>query len=81
MRVEMVNLPIFGEEVGVPFPCFDIKLVVDETVEDFTAIIKREAREILSKMSNKEYLAWRVITSMMPCLNHVLGAWDTPRGA
>jgi hypothetical protein len=57
MRIEMVNLPVFGEDVGVLFPCFDIKLAEDETAEDFTAIVEWEVQEILDEMSNEEYLA------------------------
>jgi hypothetical protein len=57
MRIEMVNLPVFDENVGVLFPRFDIKLVDDETAEDFTAIVEWEVREILDEMSDEEYLA------------------------
>lgn len=71
MLIKMVNVLVFGEEVGVPFTCFDIKLVVDETTEDFTTVVEREAREILGEMSDKEYLACQVIAGTMPCLNRV----------
>jgi hypothetical protein len=71
MRIEMVNLPVFGEDVGVLFPCFDIKLAEDETAEDFTAVVEWEAREILDEMSDEEYLAQRAIVGTMPCLNCV----------
>jgi hypothetical protein len=29
MKIEMVNLPVFGEDVEVLFPRFDIKLAED----------------------------------------------------
>jgi hypothetical protein len=71
MRLEMVKLPIFSEEAGVPFPRFDIKLAVDETTEEFTAIVEQETREILGDVSEKEYLVRRVIAGTMPRLNCV----------
>lgn len=40
MSIEMVNLPVFGEGVGVPFPRFSIMHMEAETIEDFTAIVE-----------------------------------------
>lgn len=36
--------------------------------KDFTAFVEQEAREIIGEMSNKEYLAQRVIAGTMPAL-------------
>jgi hypothetical protein len=42
MRLEVVKLPVFSEEAGVPFLHFDIKLATGETVEEFIAIVEQE---------------------------------------
>ena len=34
-KVEMVNLHVYGEADGVPFPCFGIDLSEEETFQDF----------------------------------------------
>lgn len=47
----------FGEGVGVLFPHFDVKQAEDVSVSDFVATVEEEACEILSDMSDKEYLA------------------------
>jgi hypothetical protein len=67
----MVNLPIYGEADGVPFPRFGIALSEDETHEDFVSIMEQEMREIVGDISDKEFLAQRAIAGMMPQLNHV----------
>jgi hypothetical protein len=71
MTIEMINLPIFGEGVGVPFPQFGLKPKASGATEKFVKSIEARAREILSEMSDKEYLARRAITGTMPHLNRV----------
>ena len=56
-KVEMVNLPIYGEADGVPFPRFGVKLSEDETPEEFVAIVEQEAWEIVGYISDEEFLA------------------------
>jgi hypothetical protein len=41
MKLEMVKLPVFSEEAGVPFPCSDIKRAVDETLESLLLSLSR----------------------------------------
>ena len=43
----MVNLPIYGEAGGVPFPRFGIELSKDETPEDFVPAMEQEVRGLL----------------------------------
>ena len=43
LKIEMVNLPIYGEAEGVPFPRFGIDLLEEETSEDFVATMEQEA--------------------------------------
>jgi hypothetical protein len=38
--LERVKLPIFGEEDGIPFPCFNIKLSEDESAKDFVSEVE-----------------------------------------
>ena len=71
MRVEMVKLPIFSEEVRSRSPHFNIKLAEGETPKDFTTFIEQEAQEIIDDMSDKEYLAQKVIMGTMPFLNRI----------
>jgi len=68
-KVEMVNLPIYGEAGGVPFPRFGIELSEDETPEDFIAAVEQEAQGIVGDISDKEFLARRAIAGTMPQLN------------
>ena len=55
--MEMVNLPVYGEADGVPFPCFRIALSEEETSEDFIAVVEQEAWEIVGDITDKEFLA------------------------
>ena len=71
MSIKMVNLPVFGEGVGVPFPRFGIKHSEAKTAEDFTTIVEQEAWEIVGEMFDKEYLARRAIAGTMSRLNCV----------
>jgi len=59
-KIEMVNLPIFGEAEGVPFPRFKIALS-EESPDDFVAAVEQEAREIVGDIIDKEFLAQRSI--------------------
>jgi hypothetical protein len=56
-RIEMVNLPVFGEAEGVPFPHFGIALSEEETPDDFVAAVEQEALEIVGDIIDKEFLA------------------------
>ena len=58
MTIEMVSLPVFGEGVGVPFPCFGFEKKEGRAIEKLVKLTEVGAREILSKMSDREYLAW-----------------------
>ena len=71
MTIEMVNLPIFGEGVGVPFPYFGFEKKEGRAAKKLVKSTKAMAREILGKMSNREYLARHAITGTMPWLNRV----------
>jgi hypothetical protein len=64
-KIEMVNLPIFGEAEGVPFPHFGIALS-EEALDDFVAAVEQEAREIVGDITDKEFLTQRSIASSMP---------------
>ena len=59
-KIEMVNLPIFGEAEGVPFPRFKIALS-EESPDDFVAAVEQEARDIVGGITAKEFLARRSI--------------------
>ena len=37
----MVNLPLFGDRVGVLFPCFDVRQAEDMTADDFVAAVEK----------------------------------------
>ena len=65
-KIEMVNLPIYGEADGVSFPYFGIILSEEETPEDFIAALEQEAWEIVGDITNKEFLARRAIADTMP---------------
>lgn len=67
----MVSLPVFGDVVGVLFPHFDVKRAKDMTADEYVAAVEEGVRDILSEMSDKEYLARRDIGGMMPHLNGV----------
>jgi len=69
--LERVKLSVFGEEVGVPFPRFNIEHAADETETEFFSYVEQETREILGDVSDHEYLARRLIGGTMPRLNHV----------
>ena len=55
MTIEMVNLPIFGEGVGVPFPRFGFE--EGRAAEKLVKSTEATMREILGEMSDREYLA------------------------
>ena len=65
-KIEMVNLRVYGEANGVPFPCFGIALSKEETPKDFVAAVEQEAREIIGDISDKEFLARRAVAGTMP---------------
>jgi hypothetical protein len=71
MTIEMVNPLVFGECVGVPFPWFGFQWKEGKVAEDFVKSVEAEAREVVGEMSDKEYLACRAISGMMPHLNRV----------
>jgi hypothetical protein len=68
----MVHLPVFGEGVSVPFPRFGFEKKEGRAAEKLVMSAEAGAHEILSEMSNKEYLARRALASTMPRLNRVL---------
>ena len=55
--MDMVNLPVYGEADGVPFPCFQIALSEEETSKDFIVVMEQEAWEIVGDITDKEFLA------------------------
>jgi hypothetical protein len=61
MWIKMVSLPVFGDGVGVLFPCFDVRRVEDMTADEYVTSIEEGARDILGELSDKEYLARRAI--------------------
>jgi hypothetical protein len=71
MSIEMVHLPVFGEGVSVPFPRFGFEKKEGRAAEKLVMSAEAGAHEILSEMSNKEYLARRALASTMPRLNRV----------
>jgi hypothetical protein len=71
-HIEMVQVPVFSQTKGLPFPWFDRALPSDQDMDAFVLEIKEAARQIVGKMSDKEYLARRSISGMMPRLNGVL---------
>ena len=68
MIIEMVNLPIFCEGAGVPFPRFGFEKKDGRATEKLVKSTEAGAHEILGEM----YLARQAITSEMPWLNRVL---------
>jgi hypothetical protein len=63
---------VFGLAEGLPFPRFDRALPPDQDKDAFVLEIEEAARQIIGKMSDKEYLAQRSVSGMMPRLNRVL---------
>ena len=61
MTIEMVNLPVFGEGVGVLFPCFGFDKKEGRAAEKLVKSTEVGAREMLDEMSDREYLACRAI--------------------
>jgi hypothetical protein len=70
-KVEMVNLPIYGEANRVSFPRFGIALSVNETPKDFVSSVEQEVWEIVGGITDKEFLAQRAIRGTMPRLNRM----------
>ena len=68
MTIEMVNLPIFSEGVGVLFPQFGFQPKEGHAVEKIVKSMEVGVREILGEMSDKEYLVRRAIAGTMPVL-------------
>jgi ribosomal protein L12E/L44/L45/RPP1/RPP2 len=60
----MVNVPVYGPTEGVPFPWFGIEFKEGENRKAFTAMVEDGAREIVGKITDKEFT--------MPQLNRVL---------
>ena len=52
-KAEMVNLPVYGEAGGIPFPHFGIALSKDETLKDFVSSMEQETREIVDDITDK----------------------------
>ena len=40
MRIKMVSWPVFGDGVGVSFPCFDVKRAKDITADEYVMAVK-----------------------------------------
>jgi hypothetical protein len=55
--IEMVNVPVYGPVEGVPFPRFGIELKEGEDKKAFATMVEDGAREIVGKITDKEYLA------------------------
>jgi hypothetical protein len=70
MSIEKVHLPVFGEGVGVPFPCFGFEKKEGRSANKLVKFAEAGAREILGEMSDKEYLT-RALVGTMPRLNRV----------
>jgi hypothetical protein len=64
--IEMVHVPMFGPAEGLPFLRFDRELPASKDKKAFVAEVKEGARQIVGKMTDKEYLARRVARGMMP---------------
>jgi hypothetical protein len=64
----MVHLPVFGEGVSVPFPRFGFEKE-GRAAEKLVMSTEAGAHEILSEISNKEYLVRRAFAGTMPRLN------------
>jgi len=77
MTIEMVNLPVFSEGVGVLFPQFGFQPKEGHAVEKIVKSMEVGVREILDEMSDKEYLARGAIVGTMPHLNHVFVEFDS----
>jgi hypothetical protein len=70
--IKMVNVPVFGPAEGVPFPWFGIELKEGEDKKSFVTMVEDGAREIVGKITDKEYLARKAAGGTMPRLNRVL---------
>jgi hypothetical protein len=70
--IKMVNVPVFGPAKGVPFPRFGIELKEGEDKKSFAAMVEDGAREIVVKITDKEYLERKAVRGTMPRLNRVL---------
>jgi hypothetical protein len=68
----MVNMPIFGPAKGVPFSRFGTELKEGEDNKSFMAMVEDGAWEIVGKIIDREYLAWKATGGTMPLLNRVL---------
>jgi hypothetical protein len=65
-HIEMVQVSVFGPTKGLPFPRFDRVPPPDQDKKAFILDIEECARQIVGKMSNKEYLARRSASGTMP---------------
>jgi hypothetical protein len=54
--IEMVNVPVYGPIEGVPFPRFGINFKEGEDKKAFATMVEDGAREIVGKITDKEYL-------------------------
>jgi hypothetical protein len=64
--IEMVHVPVFGPAEGLPFPRFDRELPAGEDKKAFVAEVEEGARQIVGKMTDKEYLTRRAAEGTMP---------------
>jgi hypothetical protein len=71
-HIEMVNVPVYGLAGGVPFPQFDRELPANEDKKALATEVEEGVRLIVGKISDRQYLAWKVDGGSMPLLNKVL---------
>lgn len=70
-EIEMMKLPVFGGDKGIPFPWFKIRLAEGETAKEFVVEVEHDTRAIVGEISNRKFLAQRSAAGMLPHLNCV----------
>ena len=70
-RLEMVKIPVFGPEAGIPFPRFGQSLGEGVTEDIFVSEVEEAAIGLVGKISEREYMSQRAVSGIMPRLNRV----------
>lgn len=52
MTIEIVRLPMFGDEEGIPFSRFNNERVANESAEEFVHLVEEEAHLIVGDISD-----------------------------
>ena len=70
-QLEMVSVPVFGPEGGIPFPHFGRSLGEGVTEDSLVSEVEEAAIGLVGKISEREYTSRRAVSGTMPRLNRV----------